>query len=141
MPNFPLYYALNSVKNKAMQTFSPLFIFIGGGLGACTRAALQTLSDKWLHLQSHWAILAVNLLGCLLIGMVAEPLLKLENAAWRLLIITGFLGGFTTYSSFILDFLKLAHSAPLAAAYHLAAHLLGGIAACLLGMKISAAML
>ena len=56
-------------------------------------------------------------------------------------LISGFLGGFTTYSSFILDFLKLAHSSQSYALLHLAAHLFGGIAACRLGMLIGKGLL
>ena len=123
-----------------MQHF--ILIFIGGGLGACARAGFSTQFGKIFHLHSHWAILAVNLLGCLLIGIAAERLLlRLDNPAWRLFLISGFLGGFTTYSSFILDFLKLAHSSQSYALLHLAAHLFGGIAACWLGMLISKGLL
>ncbi|WP_181669241.1 fluoride efflux transporter FluC [Brevundimonas vesicularis] len=56
-------------------------------------------------------------------------------------LISGFLGGFTTYSSFILDFLKLAHSSQSYALLHLAAHLFGGITACRLGMFIGKGLL
>lgn len=115
-----------------MHTF--FLIFLGGGLGAAARHGLNWQLGKSFGLHSHWAVLAVNLLGCLTLGLIAEYCLRQPNPAWRLLLITGFLGGFTTYSGFIFDFLTLARSTPHTALLHLGLHLAGGIAACLLGL-------
>ncbi len=56
-----------------------------------------------------WATLLVNLTGCLLIAFVVELALLRgsEDAAWRVIITTGFLGGLTTYSSFNNETLRL----------------------------------
>ena len=54
----------------------------------------------------------MNVIGCLLIGVVAAAVEKeaLVSPALRLAIIVGFLGGFTTFSSFALEGYSLAHT-------------------------------
>lgn len=114
-----------------------LWIFIGGGCGAAARHALIGLCTRHTALQTPWAILIANLLGCLAIGLAAEPLLRAHNPLWRLLMISGFLGGFTTYSTFILDLLTLSSRHASAALLYGALHLIGGIACCLLGLWLA----
>ena len=79
-------------------------IFLGGGLGAISRWGLSTGLDKLtsrtsLH-QFPLGILACNLLGCFCIGCIAGHFAH-RNPAWiGPLLVTGFLGGFTTFSAF-----------------------------------------
>ncbi len=56
-----------------------------------------------------WGTLAVNVVGCFVIGVFAELIARKFNASTelRLLLITGFLGGFTTFSAFSLDAISL----------------------------------
>lgn len=73
----------------------------GGALGATLRFCTQ----KALAIESRWSLIIVNLAGCLLIG-VAWGLLERITTIPRwlpLLIVPGFLGGFTTFSSFSFD--------------------------------------
>ena len=90
----------------------------GGALGSLLRFA----TANWVT--AHWpqhfflATLAVNLVGCLLIGylfglFLLRPDLPLELRAG---LIVGFLGGLTTFSSFSLDTLRLLESGQLATA-------------------------
>lgn len=83
-----------------------LLVAAGGALGALARHGVQSLG----FLDSRpWAYtLAANVSGCLLIG-VAWALFQHYGVgqAWRLLVITGCLGGYTTFSSFSLDTMKL----------------------------------
>lgn len=89
------------------------WVFFGGGLGALCRHLLvltlpPVLSMLGGRLQEAVGILVVNALGCLLLGMVVS--LTERFSAWgslRPLVVVGFLGGFTTYSSFQLSWLKL----------------------------------
>ncbi|MGJ8655672.1 MAG: fluoride efflux transporter CrcB [Akkermansiaceae bacterium] len=113
-----------------------LLIFIGSGLGATARYILS------LQLQSEgskmpYGILTANLLGCLLIGII-YGLVKSHHPTWiSPLAVTGFLGGFTTFSTFALDTQKLIQSGnlTLAITYSLIS-LLGGLALCFIGFYL-----
>ncbi|MBT8327217.1 MAG: fluoride efflux transporter CrcB [Bacteroidia bacterium] len=84
------------------------WVFIGGGLGA---AARWLLSD-YLSSGSSFPMgtFSVNMIGCFLIGIVSAILFE-HSVKWELLLIVGFLGGFTTFSSFGLDMFKLIQTA------------------------------
>ena len=75
-------------------------VSIGGALGALCRwslgEALESLGDF------PWGTLAANVIGCALIGFLA-PLLAGRSARVAGFTVTGFLGGFTTYSAFAED--------------------------------------
>jgi CrcB protein len=83
-----------------------LMVGLGGGLGAIARYKL----GGWvLHHTTSWrfpaATFVVNLLGCLLAGVLASYVERrdLLGPETRLLLFTGFLGGFTTFSAFGLE--------------------------------------
>jgi len=82
-----------------------LLVFVGGGFGSVARYAMMKAIGRLMGPTFPWHTLGVNLLGALAIGMVAEILATrvsgIEPA--RLLLITGFLGGFTTFSAFSLE--------------------------------------
>jgi fluoride exporter len=107
-----------------------LLVFLGGGLGACARWLLATtFNTAGLSPQGFpWGTLGVNLLGCLLIGLAAG-LFERTNAPaeWGLFFITGVLGGFTTFSSFGLETVRLlrGNQLALALAYVSASNILG----------------
>ncbi|EKD26748.1 MAG: hypothetical protein ACD_79C01035G0003 [uncultured bacterium] len=80
-----------------------LFVGLGGFLGSIIR---YKISGFFLHMYANakfpWGTFFVNLFGCLLIGIiagVAEKYLYFTNQM-RIFLITGFLGGFTTFSAF-----------------------------------------
>lgn len=84
------------------QLFS---IAIGGAIGALLRFGLATAVQRGIF---PWGTLAVNLLGCFLIGLLYqlfEVLPLPENG--RLFIFTGLLGALTTFSTYGLDSVKL----------------------------------
>lgn len=80
-------------------------IFIGGGAGAVCRYALSSLVARHAGNGFPWGTLAVNLAGAFAMGLVvsllSEKITLSENM--RLLLTTGFLGGFTTFSAFSLE--------------------------------------
>jgi len=84
-----------------------IYIFLGSGIGAASRWALSS------YLQSSssfpYGTFSVNMIGCLLIGILSVFLFQ-NTGKWELLLIVGFLGGFTTFSSFGLDIFKLLKS-------------------------------
>lgn len=89
-----------------------IFVGVGGFFGATSRYGVsQLFPDTKLH----FGTLAVNLIGCLLIGIAFGFLSReaISRPAY-LLLVTGFLGGFTTFSAFGLDTLKMIHDGAVA---------------------------
>lgn len=85
-----------------------LLVFVGGGLGAIARHGVGRAGLTLLGPGFPWWTLAVNVSGSFAIGLLAGLFSAFEtghNA--RLFLITGFLGGFTTFSAFSLDSLTL----------------------------------
>lgn len=81
----------------------------GGGIGAMARFLGQRyLSGNFNH-PFPWGTFAVNCLGCLLIGLLYGWSVKTNSLSpeWRLLLMTGFCGGFTTFSAFTLEGMAL----------------------------------
>lgn len=102
-----------------------LLVAAGGGLGACARYAL---SGWVLHYAAQsrfpWGTFAVNVLGCLVAGLLMALAEKHEliSPGARLFLFTGILGGFTTFSAFGLETVNLMRRGDMgvAAAYVLA---------------------
>ena len=110
------------------------WVFIGGGLGAACR---WWISSSASSTGLPYGTLSVNLLGCFLIGMLSVYLLHQPKLS--LLLITGFLGGFTTFSTFGLDSVRMLHNADYKSfsSYVLLSNVLG-ILLVMLGHKLSA---
>ena len=79
------------------------WVFIGGGIGAALRWYVGGFFQSGGNFP--FATLSVNLIGCLLIGIFS--VLVLHHPKSSLFLITGILGGFTTFYSFGLDAFKL----------------------------------
>lgn len=82
-----------------------LLVFVGGGTGAALRY-LVGLAIKPVPSGFPVATFLINIAGCFLIG-VAASFIKPEQTAVRNLLIVGFLGGFTTFSTFANESLQL----------------------------------
>ena len=82
-----------------------LLVFVGGGFGSVARFALMKAIGRVMGAAFPWHTLGVNLIGALIIGaltaFLALRVSGIESA--RLLLVTGFLGGFTTFSAFSLE--------------------------------------
>lgn len=87
-------------------------IFLGGGAGSLARHYSVAGATKLLGEGFPYGTLFVNVLGSLVIGVLVEGFaLKWQvSPETRALLVTGFLGGFTTFSAFSLDFYKLAET-------------------------------
>jgi len=84
-----------------------VFVAVGGAAGATTRALLETwwpaTSNGW-----PWTTFAINLVGSFALGLLLETLVRSgaserRQRGVRLLLGTGALGGFTTYSTFVVE--------------------------------------
>lgn len=77
-----------------------VYVFIGGGLGSILRYGISALSAKAFTAGAFpYATFVVNITGCLLIGLLSSVFLK-SDSNLKFLLITGFCGGFTTFSTF-----------------------------------------
>lgn len=109
----------------------------GGAIGASLRWAMEGMVVGVLDARP-WATLSVNVLGCLLMGvLVARVLAGRVHRPWvRPLLGTGVLGGFTTFSAYAADASVLARDgAPLLAGLYLAGTLAVCLAAVTLGLR------
>lgn len=111
-------------------------VFVAGGTGACFRLLLGRWVDLLCapHLPNA-GILAANLLGSLAIGFGSA---LLPDGVWRVALLTGLLGGFTTYSAFALLTVNIAGAGRWGLlAIQLGVHLIGGVLCVLAGVALA----
>ena len=116
-----------------------LLVFLGGGLGAAARHGVNLAAARLIGITFPWGTLTVNIVGSLLMGLIAGWLALRAGAGWsqhlRLFLTTGFLGGFTTFSAFSLDVaLLLERGAHGTAALYVAASVAFAVAALFAGL-------
>lgn len=82
-----------------------VLVAAGGAVGSSLRYLVGVWAIRVAGLAFPWGTLAVNVAGCFLIGFLAELIDRRfgGSTALRLLVVTGFLGGFTTFSAFSLE--------------------------------------
>ncbi|MDO5723030.1 MAG: CrcB family protein [Flaviflexus sp.] len=104
-------------------------VAVGGAIGAALRFGILTLIPF-----ADWplATFLTNMAGCLILGFVTAAVFPDAHPRLKLLIGTGLLGGFTTYSTFMVETLHL--STPLAFSY-VAATIIIGLGAAHLGLS------
>jgi CrcB protein len=113
-----------------------LVVALGSAVGGVSRWHVQLwLNERWPGFPL--GTLVVNCLGGLLIGMALAWFARSPNDTLRLLVITGFLGGLTTFSSFSGESLSFLQRGDfLWAAAHALAHLLGALLFCAAGFRL-----
>jgi fluoride exporter len=113
-----------------------LAVALGAALGALARwRAGVWLNGSWQGFPL--GTLLVNVVGGLLIGMALEWFGRQPHDLLKLLLVTGFLGGLTTFSSFSGESLALLQRGEFGLALaHSAAHVMGSLGAAALGLKL-----
>lgn len=113
------------------------------GIGGAAGSILRYLTNLWvarsfLHI-FPLATLLVNVIGCLLIGLLVGLFDRQQVSSRELqyLFITGFCGGFTTFSAFSLENVLLLQSHASLALFYIAASILLGIGAVWFGLYLS----
>lgn len=115
-----------------------IYVFIGAGLGGVCRFLISSSIPSQIDEGKFpVALLLCNVIGCFLIGALYHFTTSQAPNWLQPLLITGFLGGFTTFSSFGLETIKMAQNGSyLQVAFYLAASIIGGLAALVLALKI-----
>jgi len=82
-----------------------LLVFIGGGLGSSLRHTINMVSTRYLGTEFPYHTFIINITGSTVMGLIAGYLAFKGDASqpWRLFLMTGILGGYTTFSAFSLD--------------------------------------
>jgi fluoride exporter len=88
-----------------IATMNYLLVFIGGGLGSSLRHTVNVVSARYLGTAFPYHTFIINITGSIVMGLIAGYLAFKGDAAqsWRLFLMTGILGGYTTFSAFSLD--------------------------------------
>lgn len=122
-------------------------VAVGGATGAVCRHAMEVWLgpvgvDQW-----PWPIFIVNMIGCLVVGLLIGRFTRQRRFGndppqWlRLLLITGFLGGFTTFSTYIWEVVGLADEAGrlILAMGYLFASVVAGMVLVVIGLRVGLA--
>ena len=97
--------------NPSIPVNAYLLVALGSGLGGAARLWVSTLVARGAGTLFPWGTLAVNVFGCLVVGILgamfeqSSPLHVRQDL--RVLLVVGVLGGFTTFSAFSLETLLL----------------------------------
>ena len=105
-----------------------LLVALGGGAGSVLRYLSTELTHKYYSMSFPLATFIVNMVGCFCIGMLVN-LIPAQSTSLRYLLIIGFCGGFTTFSTFARETLDLMQADQLLHAF------LYTIASCVIGIS------
>lgn len=113
-----------------------LLVIAGGGLGSACRYLFSQLATKWFGSNFPMGTLGVNLIGCFLIGVgFSLAGRNIISPSVRLLFMTGFLGGLTTFSTYCLESTNFMRSNQLLPALgNIAVNNLGGLVLVFVGL-------
>jgi CrcB protein len=123
-----------------MQTYYKLFwLALAGSLGTLARYELSGLVHRYWNGSFPWGTMVVNIVGCFLFGIIwqlGQQRVVLTTEI-RFLILTGFMGAFTTFSTFVFETDNLIRNAQW---WYAAANVLGQLACGLVGLRLGTAL-
>ena len=120
-----------------------VIIALGGALGAVSRFLMGNAVSKAVGSALPYGTFVINLVGCFAMGLLMTIIVDREllSAAWRLFLCVGFLGGFTTFSSFGYEALMLLTEGRLLAALtYVSGSMVLGLAAAAAGVLCARAL-
>jgi CrcB protein len=117
-----------------------LLVFIGGGLGSALRHTVNVICPKLFGTHFPYHTFIINITGSTVMGLIAGYLAFKGDAgqSWRLFVMTGILGGYTTFSAFSLDAAVLYERGEIGLA---AFYVLGSVILSILGLFAGLALI
>ncbi len=112
-----------------------LLVALGGAVGSVARYGVGLAAARLFGLAFPWGTLFVNVAGGLAMGWLAARVGPAQEQ-WRLLLGVGALGGFTTFSAFSLETVRLMQHQPGQAMLYVAVSLILSVGACWLGLTL-----
>jgi CrcB protein len=115
-----------------------LAVAVGGAIGAVSRYGLDRLIERRSDSLFPWSTFAINLAGCLVIGIVIAALVDRHHTpVWvRAGVVIGVIGGFTTFSTFAQEGLDLFETHVATAFAYVVSSVTLGIAAVFVGSRV-----
>jgi CrcB protein len=114
-------------------------VALGGALGASARYGLDRLIERRSTAVFPWSTFTINVTGCFLIGLVTAALVDRHHLpAWlRVGIVVGFIGGYTTFSTFVQETYDVGdiHHVAIALAYVIAS-IAAGLVVLYAGLRV-----
>ncbi len=116
-----------------------LWVALGGAIGSALRYLTNLAAMRLIGAGFPWGTATVNVLGSFVMGLLAVMLLeRTGNARLSPFLMTGILGGFTTFSAFSLEAVRLVEAGrSVSAIYYIAGSVALSIAALMIGMALA----
>jgi fluoride exporter len=132
--------ATSKRQKEAAFTMTWVVVGIGGAIGSLMRHGVNVAATHWIGRATPWGTFTVNMIGSfaigLLAGLIAASRLPM-TPTMRLFLFVGIIGGFTTFSSYMLDALTLAHGGQRTAAMlNIGGQVILGYALVLVGYRL-----
>lgn len=126
-------FGLRGIDLAIGASMTALLVIVGGALGAPTRYLVETWIEQRHQLRFPLGTLLINWSGSLALGLVSGI-----STSWASLVSVGFLGAFTTWSTFIVEAVRLGKRGWLSSSGYVLASIVGGVILAFFGHQLSA---